>query len=100
MINEQPTFEKCGYHHSKTASCIPPPFENGGILRFSADEPDKEQLRMEIESVEWNKHLLSPEDLIENWIVAADILAVIRAVIRVKGATEEDIKKMATSLKG
>ena len=38
LKNEQPTFEKCGYHHSKTAPCIPPPFENGGILRFSADE--------------------------------------------------------------
>ncbi len=55
---------------------------------------------MEIESVEWNKHLLSPEDLIETWVVAADILAVIQAVIRVKSATEEDIKKMVTSLKG
>ncbi len=39
LLNEQPTFERCGYHHSKTAPCIPPPFENGGILRFSADKP-------------------------------------------------------------
>jgi hypothetical protein len=53
---------------------------------------------MKIESVKWGDYHLSPEGLIESWIVAADILAVISAVIKVKEATEEDIKNAVTSI--
>ncbi len=57
ILNEQPTFEKCGYHHSKTAPCIPPPFENGGILRFSADEASVNDLRAAILKVHEDEEL-------------------------------------------
>ncbi len=52
-----------------------------------------------IESVEWNSYHLSPEDIIESWSVAADILAVLRAVIKVKAASEEDIRNVMNSIK-
>ncbi len=52
-----------------------------------------------IESVEWNSLHLSPDDLIDCWSVAADIVAVLRAVIRVEAATEENIGEVMASLK-
>ena len=53
---------------------------------------------MRIESVEWSTYHLSPEDLIETWIVGEDIIAVLRAVIRVEAASDEDIKKIMGSM--
>ena len=52
---------------------------------------------MDIESVEWNKYNLSPEGLIEAWIVAGDMLAVVGALIKVQAATEEDIENTMKS---
>lgn len=53
---------------------------------------------MKFESVTWSSYNLSEEDLIESWIVAADILAILKAVIKVKAASEEDISKVVSSL--
>lgn len=50
---------------------------------------------MKIEKVEWSKHNMSPEDLIEAWIVAEDMAAVIAALIKVKAATPEDLEKLS-----
>jgi hypothetical protein len=49
---------------------------------------------VEIESVKWGDYHLSPEELIEAWVVAADMLAVIKATIRVKEASDEDLEKL------
>jgi hypothetical protein len=45
---------------------------------------------MKIEKVEWSKYNLSFEDLIEAWIVAEDMLAVMGALIIVKPADPHD----------
>ena len=42
-----------------------------------------------IESVKWSDYHLSPEDLIEAFIVAADMVAVLWATIKVKEAPDE-----------
>ena len=47
---------------------------------------------MKIEKVEWSTYNLSFEDLIEAWITAEDMLAVMRALIVVKPADQEDTK--------
>ncbi|UCF07319.1 MAG: hypothetical protein JSW28_06600 [Thermoplasmata archaeon] len=54
---------------------------------------------MEIESVEWSKYNLSFEGIIEAWIVAGDMLAVVSALMKVQAATEEDMAKLMKSLK-
>lgn len=54
---------------------------------------------MRIESVEWSSYHLSQEDLLESWVVAADIVAILKAVIKVKAASDEDISMLASSLK-
>ena len=48
---------------------------------------------MQFESVEWSSYHLSLEDLIEAWVVAADSVEVIKACIRVKAATDEDLEE-------
>jgi len=52
---------------------------------------------MDIESVEWSTYNLSPEGLIEAWIVAGDMLAVVGALMKVKAATEKDLEKVMES---
>jgi hypothetical protein len=52
---------------------------------------------MEIESVEWSTYNLSFEGLIEAWIVAGDMLAVMSALMKVVAATEEDLEKFMKS---
>lgn len=54
-------------------------------------------IEMDIESVEWNNYNLSPEGLIEAWIVAGDMLAVVGALIKVQAATEKDIENTMKS---
>ena len=54
-------------------------------------------IEMDIVSVEWSNYNLSDEGLIEAWIVAGDMLAVVGALIKVKAATEEDIEKVMNS---
>ncbi len=45
--------------------------------------------QMKIEKVEWSKYNLSFEDLIEAWVTAEDMLAVMAALITVKPAEPE-----------
>lgn len=52
---------------------------------------------MDIESVQWSTYNLSPEGLIEAWIVAGDMLAVVGALMKVQAATEGDIEKVMNS---
>jgi len=52
---------------------------------------------MDTESVEWSNYNLSDEGLIEAWIVAGDMLAVVGALIKVQAATEKDIEKVMKS---
>lgn len=54
-------------------------------------------VEMDIESVEWSSYNLSFEGLIEAWIVAGDMLAVIGALMKVQAATEEDLEKVMKS---
>jgi hypothetical protein len=54
-------------------------------------------IEMDIESVEWSNYNLSDEGLIEAWIVAGDMLAVVGALIKVQAATEQDIEKVMKS---
>lgn len=54
---------------------------------------------MRIESVEWSSYHLAPEDLLESWVVAADIVAILKVVIKVKAASDEDLVRLASSLK-
>lgn len=55
-------------------------------------------IEMDIESVTWSTYNLSPDGLIEAWIVAGDMLAVVGALMKVQAATEEDIEKVMGSL--
>lgn len=54
-------------------------------------------IEMDIGSVEWSNYNLSPEGLIEAWIVAGDMLAVVGALMKVKAATEKDLEKVMKS---
>ncbi len=54
---------------------------------------------MKIEKVEWSSYHLPFEQLIEAWIVADDMAAVLAALIKVKSATQEDLDKLEGSLK-
>jgi hypothetical protein len=54
-------------------------------------------IEMNIVSVEWSTYNLSFESLIEAWIVAGDMAAVVGALIIVKAATEKDIEKVMNS---
>jgi hypothetical protein len=54
-------------------------------------------IEMDIESVEWSTYNLSFEGLIEAWIVAGDMLAVVGALMKVRAATEKDIEKVMES---
>jgi hypothetical protein len=47
---------------------------------------------MKIDKVEWSKYNLSFEDLIEAWVTAEDMLAVMGALIVVKPAESEETK--------
>ncbi len=55
-------------------------------------------IEMDIETVEWSTYNLPPEGLIEAWIVAGDMLAVLGALMKVAAATEEDVEKVMKSL--
>ncbi len=59
----------------------------------------KVRLTMKFEKVEWSSYHLPFEGLIEAWIVADDMAAVLAAVIKVKSATQEDLDKLEGSLK-
>lgn len=49
---------------------------------------------MEIESVEWSTYRMPPEELIEYWAVAADILAIAQAHIKVEAADRETMERL------
>jgi hypothetical protein len=54
---------------------------------------------MKIEKVEWSSYHLPFEGIIEAWIVADDMAAVLAACITVKSAESEDVKEHIDSLK-
>lgn len=54
---------------------------------------------MEIESVAWSTYNLSFDGIIEAWIVAGDMLAVVAVMMKVEAATEEDVERILNSMK-
>ena len=53
---------------------------------------------MNIESVEWHKLGLSPEQMIENWATAEDILAIVNVLMTLESMEGKDISAVVKEI--